>query len=350
VNYTGAVTSDMQAISDFRELTQRMTYRIAGLPIVIDAQDSWAAHVIERLFSGWYLIPDSDISSGPSAAEIVIGSTVTPPEIPRDWPQFEIAGEGTCYTDGETSYIDIEGSIIAIARPGQSLVQVWTNGELEVQSSTLTRVVTYALSIALRHRGFFELHSGAVVEPQSGRGVLIIGPSGSGKSTLTVQLATAGWPFLTDDVLVLSSQDEAVKAWPIRRSFAITSGTFEACEFLRSRISLDYREKLYGDKSQFAPHDVFNSGFREQCVPARLFFTQLSGGTRSSVLQLSARETMARLIRMSPWSCYDRTTAKDHLATLAALAKQSVGFSLDAGQDLLDTETSAGLIARYTRN
>ena len=322
-----------------------MIYRIAGQPIVVEAQDSWAAQVIERLFSGWYLAPDSE--SGPSAVEIVIGSTTAPPEIPRDWPQFEIAGEGTCFTDGTTSYIDIEGSIIALGRPGHSAVQVWTNGKLDLQSSALTRVVTYALSTALRHRGLFELHSGAVAEPESGRGVLIIGPSGSGKSTLTVQLATAGWSFLTDDVLLLSSQDEQVKAWPIRRCFAITSGTFEASDFLRSRISLDYRENRHDDKKQFAPHDVFNSGFREQCVPRGLFFTQLSGADQSNVLQLSAGETMARLIRMSPWSCYDRATAKDHLATLAALAKQSVGFSLNAGKDLLDPQTSANLIARH---
>ena len=327
-----------------------MLYRIAGQPIVVDAEDSWAAQVVERLFSGWYLVPDADITSGPSAAAMVIRSTVTPPEIPRQWPQFEIAGEGTCFTDGQTSYIDIGGSIVAIGKPGHSAVEVWTNGELEIQSPALTRVITYALSTALRHRGLFELHSGAVVEPQSGRGVLIIGPSGSGKSTLTIQLATAGWSFLTDDVLVLGSQNEEVTAWPIRRCFAITAGTFAASDFLRSRISLDYRGNRYDDKKQFAPHDVFNSGFMEQCVPERLFFTQLSGGERSKVVQLSAGETMARLIRMSPWSCYDRTTAKDHLAILAALANQSVGFSLNAGRDLLNNEISASLIAQHTCN
>lgn len=340
----------MQAIHETRELTERMIFRIAGQTIVVEAQGGWAAHVIERLFSGWYLTPETATGSGPLAPSIVIRTSVEPPPIPRDWPQFEIAGEGTCFTDGQTSHIDIEGSTLAIGKPGHSPVEVWIKGRLEIQSPALTRVVTYALSAALRRRGLFELHSGAVVNPQSGQGVLIIGPSGSGKSTLTVQLASAGWPFLTDDVLVLSLAATEVQAWPLRRCFAITSDTFETSDFLRARAALDYGETHADIKKQFTPQGVFTSGFKEQCVPAGLFFTQLSNEARSEVRQLSSADTMARLIRMSPWSCYDRSTAAQHLATLAALTKQSTGFTLHAGADLLDSETATKLIACHTRD
>ena len=102
--------------------------------------------------------------------------------------------------------------MVAIRNPLQA-VQVWTNGLVDLQLASLTRVITYALAAALRRRGLFELHSGAVIDPESGQGLLIIGPSGSGKSTLTVQLAAAGWSFLTDDVLVLDSDGAQVKAW-----------------------------------------------------------------------------------------------------------------------------------------
>ena len=343
----------MQAIYNAAELRQRMIYRVAGQTILVESQDAWAATVIERLFAGWYLAPDTstrqslDESLPPS---IIISTTVKPPEIPRNWPQFKIAGGGTCFTDGKTSYIDIEASIIAIDKPGHAAVEVWTNGELPVQSPALTRVVTYALAGALRRRGLFELHSGAVIDPESGRGVLIIGPSGSGKSTLTVQLATASWPFLTDDVLVLGAKEAEVSAWPLRRCFAITSETFAASNFLQTRASLDYMEAQPDDKKQFVPHGVFDSKFRNDCIPRRLFFTELSQRDHSRVLQLSSAETMARLIRMNPWSCYDRATAPEHLTVLATLAKQSSGYSLLAGRDLLDADAAASLIGHYTRD
>jgi hypothetical protein len=345
---------DMQAIDEVTESAQRMIYRVAAQTIVVEAHGSWAAKIIEQLFEGWYLTPVTVTGEVSLSPAIVIRSRVKPPDIPGGWPQFKIAGGGICFTDGKTSYIDIEGSIVAIGKPGHAVVEVWTNGILEIQSPALTRVVTYALAAALRRRGLFELHSGAVIDPESGQGVLIIGPSGSGKSTLTVQLAAAGWSFLTDDVLVLSAQGAEVKAWPLRRCFAITSETFKASNFLRASASLSYmqaqRADKKNDKKQFVPHRVFNSEFKEQCVPQTLFFSELAGGIRSQVLRLSPGETMARLIRMNPWSCYDRFTAAEHLAVLSVLVKQSTGYSLLAGKDLLDPDSSANLITRYTRD
>jgi hypothetical protein len=57
---------------------------------------------------------------------------------------------------------------------------------------------------------------------------------------------------------------------------------------------------------------------------------------------------MGRLIRMSPWSCYDRTTAPGHLSVLSALARQARAYSLRAGTDLLDPATATDLIAGCT--
>lgn len=341
------------AIYQVSQSTERLIYGVADQTIVVDAQDHWAAKVIRELFSGWYLTPESRTRELMPSPAIIISSSAKPPEIPRSCPQFEIAGAGICFTEGETSYIDIEGSIIAIGQPGNMAVEVWTNGRLESQSPVLTRVVTYALAAALRRRRLFELHSGAVTNGESGQGVLIIGPSGSGKSTLTVQLATAGWHFLTDDVLLLSEEGGSVRAWPLRRCFAITSDTLAASNFLRGSASLNQLgaegAEQIKEKKQFLPHRVFDSEFREQCLPRALFFSQISGEERSQVSRLSSAESMARLIRMSPWSCYDRTTAAEHLAALSALVKQSTGYSLLAGKDLLDPACAKELISSYTR-
>jgi hypothetical protein len=333
---------------DVSQPRQRKLYRVAGQSIAVETKDHWSAAAIAKLFAGWYLSPELAGDESVACA-IVVGSTTQPPQVPEGWQQFKIAGGGVCFTSGNTSYIDIEGSIIGIGIPGLAAVEVWANGSLDIRSEAWTRIVTYALAAALRRHGLFELHSGAVVDPVSGEGVLIIGPSGSGKSTLTVQLAAAGWPFLTDDVLALSDEAGEIKAWPLRRSFAITSETFTASSFLQARTSLDHLRSQRDDKKQFAPQAVFGSGFKENCAPGALLFTQLSGQECSSAAPLSSGETMARLIRMNPWSCYDQATAADHLAVLSGLVRQSRGYELLAGKDLLNPDVAARLIANYIR-
>jgi hypothetical protein len=89
---------------------------------------------------------------------------------------------------------------------------------------------------------------------------------------------------------------------------------------------------------------VFGDGFRACASPATLIFAELSGAARTEVAPLSAGEAMARLIRMSPWSAYDRGTAPAHLATLSALATQTAAHRLRAGRDLLDADASVRLV------
>ena len=264
-------------------MTRPTLYRIAGQSILVDVQHSRAASLITALFAGWYLAPEAGADTASSAPAIVVREGVLPGQIPAGMDEFEIAGGGRCRTDGRTSYIDIEGWIVAIGAPGLAAVEIWTPSSPSpaLQMPALTRVVTYALAAALRQRRLFELHSGALVDPESGRGVLIIGPSGSGKSTLTVHLAAAGWSFLTDDVLLLSRESAQVQAWPLRRCFAVTSDTFAASRFLQTRISFDCLNTPPYDKRQFLPHAVFAAEFQDHCTPRTLCFTELSGGRRS---------------------------------------------------------------------
>jgi hypothetical protein len=281
-------------------VTRRTTYHVAGGSLLVEARDAWSADAIDALFAGWYLTPEAE--SGSRAPAIVLRSERSRVPIPEGLHEFEVAGGGMCHTDGRTSYIEIDGSVVAIGAPEREPVEVWIDGPLDLDSPELTRLVTYALSAALRQRQRFELHSGAVVDPDTGKGVLIVGASGSGKSTLTVHLAAAGWPFLTDDVLLLNRESAVVRAWPLRRCFAITPETFATSRLLQARTSLDAMG-IQAEKQQFLPHAVFDAGFRDHCTPAALIFTELTGDDSSRITRLSAGDTMARLIRMNPWYC-----------------------------------------------
>jgi hypothetical protein len=330
-------------------VTRPTIYKVAGQALLVDAQDDWAAHATAALFAGWYLEAQGESRTEPALAPAIVARSAAPvPRVPAGLTVFEIAGGGTCHTDGGTSYINVDGSIAVIGKPGLADVEVWLNGPVPLDDPALTRIVSYALSAALRRRGLYELHSAALVDPESGLGLLIVGPSGSGKSTQTVHLAAAGWPFLTDDVLLLRREAAAVQAWPLRRCFAITSETFAASRFLQARTSFEPAAGQEDSKRPFEPHGVFSAGFRDQCVPGTLVFSELSGGGRSRVSRLSAGEAMTRLIRMSPWSCYDRGTAAGHLAALSALARQARAYALQAGTDLLDPDATANLIVACT--
>ena len=117
------------------------------------------------------------------------------------------------------------------------------------------------------------------------------------------------------------------------------------CEFedlLTEALPFDPR------KRRFEPQSVFPGGFVEACDPRAIFFPVVTGERASRTRSLSQAETMARLIRMCPWACYDRPAAKAHLDVLARLARQAAGVELSAGTDLLnDAEYAARfLLAR----
>src|SRR5213080_1250086 len=69
-----------------------------------------------------------------------------------------------------------------------------------------------ALSFALVNRGFEPIHATVVVV--NGEAVVFLGDSGFGKSTLAAPFVSAGYPVLTDDLLILQPGTDRVLAYP----------------------------------------------------------------------------------------------------------------------------------------
>ena len=107
-------------------MTRRTAYRVAGGSLLVETRDTWSADAIDALFAGWYLTPDDEAAGGSASPAIVLGSGAAPAAIPAGLSAFDVAGGGTCYTDGRTSYIDIDRSIVAIGLPDRAGVEVWT--------------------------------------------------------------------------------------------------------------------------------------------------------------------------------------------------------------------------------
>jgi hypothetical protein len=194
----------MEVIQVFDRPASQAFYSVAGRLLFIESFDPELRNLIVDLFAGWQLTPVA-LPDRPPDIQINFSCAAAPLSIPHGLEQFDIAEGGKCYTGGAELYLELGGTMVHLEN-GSSVSVSFT--ELpRAGDSLLGRAVSFAVCAALRRYGLFDLHSGGVVEPGSGKGVLIIGPSGSGKSTLALQLVKSGWSYLSDDELLLSLVD-----------------------------------------------------------------------------------------------------------------------------------------------
>lgn len=302
-----------------------MFYSVAGRFLFFESNDPELRNLIVELFAGWQLTP---VPAPHRAPDIRINFYCgeTPHEIHPDLNQFEVAEGGKCYIDGADFYLVLGNATVHLQNGTPVTIDV-SFRELPVSGDPmLARATSFAVCAGLRRFGLFDLHSAGVIDPYDGKGVLIVGPSGSGKSTLAVQLATAGWSYLSDDELLLSLADGAVEARGFRSFFAMSTG--------------DPR------KHCFEPDTVFGARRTSKVLPGLVLFTRLNDQSESQLTKLTQAETMMRLIRACPWATYDNSVASANLEVLSALARQATGFDLDAGRDLLVPGFASELLSR----
>lgn len=323
----------------------KLFYSVAGRVLLIDAEDDWSALAVSNLLERWFLTPLSVPGTSPHAT-IKIRCCSKAPPVPKGPVRFQISQGGTCYTDGQTLFLDFNGSIVTIGPGSSREVDVWLTERYDFGSEVLAQVISQAFSAVLRRSGLFELHSGGVVPPEHDKAVLIAGASGSGKSTLTWQLTACGWDYLSDDTLLIGEGREGIEAWGLRRFFALTADTIAAVRLPQlpaAEVSLR--------KQRFTPQDFFPSAQIHCAPPGAIVFPTISFEKESRVRSLRPSETMARLLRLCPWASYDKPTAGVHLRTLGRLVSETVALDILAGTDLLDDPSRASdLLTAYARN
>lgn len=321
----------MVVIQVFDRPAFRAFYTVAGRFLFVEIPDSRLARLIESLFAGWQLTPITSPGRG-AEIEIRFFADEPGPAIPPGLNQFAVAEGGRCFTEANGYYLKFDNSLMHLRSGAPVQVDVWITQVPEAPDAELARMTSFGVCAALRRFGLFDLHSAAVAEPDSGRGVLIIGQSGSGKSTLTYHLANAGWPYLSDDEVLLSVNDDGpVEARGFRSFFALRENAGQAA------------------RNVIEPGRVFAATRVPQVMPGWLLFTAISGEKQTHLRQLSQPETMTRLIRACPWATYDTAIAGANLELLSMLARQVTAFDLAAGTDLLEKGRAAELLTSLLR-
>lgn len=314
-----------------------MLYGVAGSVLLINALDDYSVAAVSRVF-GELLLTPLPINGTKPDSTIRIRCDPTSPLIPSGLDRFDVSDGGVCHTDGESVYIILDESLVVIGKPDGPHVDVWLSKRYELGSGILSQVISQALAAAWRRRDLFLLHSAGVLPPGQDKAVLIAGESGSGKSTFTFQLASLGWGYLSDDVLLLHRDQRGIEARGLRRCFALSADTLAALKF--------EPPKEVGAKKRLSPTELFPTGYIESALPGALLFPVVTREKESIIKKLTAYETMCRLLRLCPWACYDKSVATSHLDFIASLARQAKGFDVQAGMDLFgDPAATAELVS-----
>jgi hypothetical protein len=306
-------------------------YEMGGRLLAFRYHGEEAARPAENFLASFHLRPVR-AAAGEARCTVDVFSG-QPAAVSADAPSFEVP-RGVCRVATDGLHLDIDGSRIVI-RPAESVEVRLGETEHARHPVAVVNALSYAVQGALRRAGLFDLHAACAVEPRTGGGLLVAGPSGSGKSSLTIRLASAGWGYLTDDMLTLRAEAGGpVRAHAFRRAFSVSERSLEGAGRGSLRLLLGPPVNSDPSKRSLDPAEGFPGQFVESCVPRVLCFAELTGEAVSRLERLSQAEAMRRLVVHSPWASYDRATAREHLGALARLAAQCRGFRLAAGRDL----------------
>lgn len=311
-------------------------YQVADCSLKINIFDEQSAPFIENYLSK-FQFKSAAINSNSTDADCTLTfNSGDKPELPSVHDFRLSTDTGTYITRDSQSFAIIKNSLIVANSCASKSVSVWLSpaaAKHDVESAEM--VCRFAVHFALRRCGLYNFHAAAVSKFGSHRCALIIGKSGSGKSTLTIQLARAGWSFLSDDALLLKSNSTEIKAYGFRSVLALTQETMDTC-FVASANGVLIGENTDKPKYVIAAEELFPRQFIKSSTPQALIFNRIADNDASSIRKLSQAETMMLLINACPWASFEEPdTARAYLKMLQRLIEQTMAYELHAGRDIL---------------
>ncbi|HEY0077942.1 MAG TPA: hypothetical protein VGB73_04790 [Pyrinomonadaceae bacterium] len=319
------------------------SYTLAGRRLSFEADDEWAALVVQTYLNGFQLkLSESGLSPAPDFRVRLLAED--PPPVPPSLQKFDLAPEGHCFTDGERYYLDIDDSHIAVGTRSSREMSVWLGRTPHARRPlSLVSVMSCALHIALRRCALYDLHAAGLVEPETGAGVLFLGDSNSGKTSLTLRLTRSGWSYLSDDLLVFYEGAEAIEARGLRRVFSVSASNLVNCDLPRIEEALGVPGLRDPNKRRLEPSVVFPERLAESCVPRALYFASITGERKSRIEEVGQSDALIRLVRLCPWASFD-VMARENLRVLSRLVRQTKIYNLLAGRDVFDDPDCAAAL------
>jgi len=263
-------------------------------------------------------------------------------------PRVLYHGIVDCHADGDALVLWDGHSTARIAAGGARIEVDVADGSLRDGYLFAHVLLFISLVLALRWRGIFHLHAGAMIAPD-GSGILVSGHAGAGKSTLTLALLEAGCDPLGDDAVFLSSRpgDPAVLAFP--RPFHVAPCTAEAFPRIAPLLD-DFLPS--GEKRRLDPRRAWPGQERATMgLPSTLLLPSITGAAATVVEPVGPAEALGELVESSTFVVVDGLPGgREHLAALARIADEARAWKVGMGRDVLSrpVEVAASILARVT--
>ena len=317
-----------------------MRLRFHGMSLQVEGDARAVLAAVELLGA----LPPDD-APGPPDLRLLLRKS---PPLPRPTgPRRLHHGILDCHADADDLVL-WDGHSLARVAAGGALVEVDVAEESLRDGYVFAHVLLLvSLVLALRWRGLFHLHAGALVAPD-GRGILVAGGTGAGKSTLTLALVEAGCAYLGDDAVFLSARDGDTAVLALPRPFHVSPGT--AAAFPRVGALLSDRLPT-GEKRRLDPRLAWPGRERSSMAPPSvLLLPHVSGSPTTVVEPLSSAEAMGALIESSTHVVVDGLPgAAEHLDVLRRVSDGLEAFRVGSGTDLLGAPAATvGRILRAT--
>lgn len=319
-----------------------MRLDLHGIPLSVEGDERSLAAAAELLGA----LP-ADTGAGEPVLRLVLRRSPPRPRPPG--PRVLYHGIVDCHAEGEDLLLWDGHSTARIAAGGARVEVDVADGSLRDGYLFAHVLLFISLVLALRWRGIFHLHAGALAAP-GGRAILVSGHGGAGKSTLTLALLEAGCAYLGDDAVFLSSRagDPPVLAFP--RPFHVAPRTAEA--FPRIAALLD--EFLpSGEKRRLDPRRAWPG--RERATmdrPSALLLPSITGSATTVVEPVGPAEALGELVESSTFVVVDGLPGgREHLAALARIADGARAWRVAMGRDALErpVEVATSILGRIGR-
>jgi hypothetical protein len=307
-----------------------ITYAVAGLSLEAVCEDPTVAAMVE----GRLAALRADLS-GPADITIEItgpGSTASPPAMPAGAgrPMYNGPDQTIDYFEQvDQLFADFADHVVLLCDPARGRIRIEV-----VSDDPADRVVaahpllTVALHETVKRFGRFPLHAAGL--SLGDQGVLVPGTSGAGKSTLTVTLVRAGFEFLSDDTVFLTSDDGGILVSGFPDEIDVTEGTvamFSELDHLRG-LPL----ALGRDKHGFRVDEVFGVAPLASCRPAVLLFPRVEEGPSPHLEALSPAEALVEL--MPNVLVTEPRATQAHMDMLGELVRTVPGYRFRPGPDV----------------
>jgi len=176
-------------------------------------------------------------------------------------------------------------------------------------------------------RGRLLMHAGCVATPE-GDGVLLIADSGGGKTTTTLTMASHGFQFISDDLVVASGAAGDLVFEPVREKMNLTRQTIEffpQIKYLRQALQTSSERKL-----PVAPGDVFSLERISDQGRARAIFVLKVGPNGPRLSRLTADAIIQPMLKQITFA-RGEALSRERVDLLWQLLDQTRCYQLETG-------------------